>query len=63
MNSKELLSSYLKTNKEEHFNFVKDKDFVISTGSLIFDIEVGEGGDWQLVLTTVPRNKQVLERL
>ena len=43
MNSKELLSSYLKTNKEEHFNFVKDKDFIVSTGSLIFDIEVGGG--------------------
>jgi hypothetical protein len=43
MNSKELLSSYLKTNKEEHFNYVKDKDFLISTGSLIFDIEVGGG--------------------
>ena len=43
MDSKELLSSYLKTNKSDHFNFFKDKDYVISTGSLIFDIEVGGG--------------------
>jgi len=43
MNSTELLSSYLKSNKDEHYNYVKDKDFLISTGSLIFDIEVGGG--------------------
>ena len=43
MTSKELLTSYLKSNKEEHFNFSKDKDFLISTGSLIMDIEVGGG--------------------
>jgi len=43
MKSTELLSSYLKSNKDEHYNYVKDKDFLISTGSLIFDIEVGGG--------------------
>ena len=43
MKSKELLSSYLKTNKDEHYNYVQDKDYLISTGSLIFDIEVGGG--------------------
>ena len=43
MNSKDLLSSYLKTNKDEHYNYVRDKDFLISTGSLIFDIEVSGG--------------------
>jgi hypothetical protein len=43
MKSKELLSSYLKSNKDEHYNYVQDKDYLISTGSLIFDIEVGGG--------------------
>jgi hypothetical protein len=43
MNSKDLLSDYLKSNKEEHYNFIGDKDYLVSTGSLIFDIEVGGG--------------------
>jgi RecA/RadA recombinase len=43
MKSKELLEGYLKSNKEDHFNFTKDKDFLISTGSLIFDVEIGGG--------------------
>jgi RecA/RadA recombinase len=43
MTSKDLLSNYLKSTKEEHFNFIRDKDYLVSTGSLIMDIEVGGG--------------------
>jgi hypothetical protein len=43
MKSKELLADYLKSNKSDHFNFAKDKDYIVSTGSLIFDVEVGGG--------------------
>jgi RecA/RadA recombinase len=43
MKSKEILADYLKSNKTEHYNFVKDKDYLVSTGSLIFDVEIGGG--------------------
>ena len=43
MKSQDLLSSYLKSNKEDHFNFSENVDYTISTGSLIFDIELGGG--------------------
>jgi len=43
MNTKELLADYLKDTKDDHFNFVKEKDFSVSTGSLTFDIEINGG--------------------
>jgi RecA/RadA recombinase len=43
MNNKDLLSNYLKSNKEDHFNFAGEQDYILSTGSLIFDVELGGG--------------------
>jgi len=43
MKSQDLLSNYLKSNKEDHFNFAENTDYIVSTGSLIFDIELGGG--------------------
>lgn len=43
MKSQDLLSSYLKSNKEDHFNFSESSDYIVPTGSLIFDIEIGGG--------------------
>jgi RecA/RadA recombinase len=39
-----VLEGYLKDNKEDHYNFIEEKDFQpVSTGSLLLDIEVGGG--------------------
>lgn len=43
LNDKELLSSFLIQNKKDHFNFIQEKYFKISSGSLILD-SVLEGG-------------------
>lgn len=43
MKPQDILSNYLKSNKEDHYNFSQAADYTISTGSLIFDIELGGG--------------------
>jgi RecA/RadA recombinase len=43
INSKEVLSSFLKNNKEDHYNFEDDFDFKVSSGSLQLDIQLGGG--------------------
>lgn len=35
------LAKYLNANKTEHFNYVEDVDYAISTGSLSLDVELG----------------------
>jgi RecA/RadA recombinase len=41
--SNEVLSSFLKSNKEDHYNFEDDFDFKVSSGSLQLDIQLGGG--------------------
>lgn len=41
--SQELLSSFLKANKEDHLNFEKTVNYTVSTGSLLLDMELGGG--------------------
>lgn len=41
--SKHLLSSFLKTNKDDHYNFEEEVDYKVSTGSLQFDLHLGGG--------------------
>ena len=41
--SKNVLSSFLKDTKGEHFNFEDEKIFNVSTGSLLLDSEMGGG--------------------
>lgn len=42
-NSKEVLTSFLRSNKESHFNFENAEVFNVSTGSLLLDSELGGG--------------------
>ena len=37
------IQSYLKTNREDHYNFEKQETYVVSSGSLILDMEMGGG--------------------
>lgn len=37
------INSYLKTNKDDHYNFEKAESYVVSSGSLILDMEMGGG--------------------
>jgi len=39
----EQIRSYLQENKDEHFNFEKIHEYVVSSGSLLLDIEMGGG--------------------
>lgn len=41
--SKSQLESFLKNNKDSHYNFEKDYDYKISSGSLILDIQTSGG--------------------
>ena len=41
--SSEVLSSFLKNNKEDHYNFEDDCDYKVSSGSLQLDIQLGGG--------------------
>lgn len=41
VNSKQVLSSYLKDNKDSHYNFEDEHVFHVSTGSLLLDSELG----------------------
>lgn len=38
-----LIESYLKSNKEDHYNFDETENYVVSSGSLILDMEMGGG--------------------
>jgi RecA/RadA recombinase len=42
-NSQNILASFLKNNKESHYNFEKSDVFNVSTGSLLLDSELGGG--------------------
>ena len=42
-NSNNLLKSFLKTNKEDHYNFEDEIDYKVSSGSLQFDLHLGGG--------------------
>jgi RecA/RadA recombinase len=42
-NSKDVLVTFLKENKDAHFNFESEQVFNISTGSLLLDSELGGG--------------------
>lgn len=35
------LTKFLKANKDEHFNYVEDTNYAVSTGSLSLDVEMG----------------------
>ena len=41
--SAEQLSSFLKTHKEDHYNYEETIEYKVSTGSLTLDIETGGG--------------------
>lgn len=41
VNSKDILSTFLKDNKDSHYNFEAEQVFQISTGSLLLDSELG----------------------
>lgn len=43
ISSKDILSSFLKNNKEDHYNFEDDNDYKVSSGSLQLDIHLGGG--------------------
>ncbi len=43
VSSKSLLSSFLKDNKDEHYNFEEEVSYKVSTGSLNLDIATGGG--------------------
>ena len=39
----EQIQSYLKENKEDHYNFEETPEYTVSSGSLLLDIEMGGG--------------------
>lgn len=41
--SKDILKGFLKTNKDDHLNFVNQKSYKVSSGSLILDLEMSLG--------------------
>lgn len=41
--SEDQINEYLKDNEEDHYNFVESKDYVVSSGSLLFDMALGGG--------------------
>ena len=43
ISSKDILSSFLKNNKEDHYNFEDDFEYKVSSGSLQLDIQLGGG--------------------
>jgi RecA/RadA recombinase len=43
VSSKDVLSSFLKNNKEDHYNFEDETDYKVSSGSLQLDIHLGGG--------------------
>jgi RecA/RadA recombinase len=43
LTSSEVLSTFLKNNKEDHYNFEDDFEYKVSSGSLQLDIQLGGG--------------------
>ena len=43
ISSQNVLGSFLKTNKEDHYNFEDEVDYKVSSGSLQFDLQLGGG--------------------
>jgi RecA/RadA recombinase len=43
LTSSEILSTFLKNNKEDHYNFEDDFEYKVSSGSLQLDIQLGGG--------------------
>ena len=43
VSTEDILVSYLKEKEEEHYNFQPEINYNVSTGSLLLDIETGEG--------------------
>ena len=41
--SKNILHNFLKSNKEDHYNFEEEIDYKVSSGSLQFDLQLGGG--------------------
>lgn len=41
--SSKMLKSFLKTNKDDHYNFEEEIDYKVSSGSLQFDLQLGGG--------------------
>ena len=37
------IQAYLETNKGDHYNFEEERSYVVSSGSLLLDIEMGGG--------------------
>ena len=43
LSSEEQIESYLAQNKDEHYNYEEEYDYIVSSGSLLLDIEMGGG--------------------
>ena len=43
IDSNKMLKSFLKTNKDDHYNFEEEVDYKVSSGSLQFDLQLGGG--------------------
>ena len=39
----ELISSFLKNNEKDHYNYEDEHDYKVSSGSLVVDYELGGG--------------------
>ena len=39
----DILNSFLKTNKDDHYNFEEEENYKVSSGSLQFDLHLGGG--------------------
>ena len=39
----ELMSSFLKNNEKDHYNYEDEHDYKVSSGSLVVDYELGGG--------------------
>ena len=37
------IQTYLEQNKDDHYNFEEERNYVVSSGSLLMDIEMGGG--------------------
>ena len=43
VNPLDQISAYLESNKGDHYNFEEERNYVVSSGSLLLDIEMGGG--------------------
>ena len=39
----QIIEAYLKDHKDEHYNFEKEQNYTVSSGSLLLDIEMNGG--------------------